>query len=112
MVSPNLNIPLDGYNTIEVKIALTKGVVDPMMRVLFATDSQPKFSYDRSDWLKLKPDGVTRTYRIYFGTHHDWKGRLAKLRLDPAGAGAKGGVRIERISLLYDTPPAAGPSFP
>lgn len=105
LISPDLDIPLQGYNTVEIQMALSPTVADPRIQMFFATATQPQFSPNRSAWLGGNNNGSLHTYNIYFRMHPEWKGQLTRLRLDPTGAGASGGVRIQRIRLLNDESP-------
>jgi surface antigen len=105
LTSPDLDIPLQAYNSIEIQMATSPSVTDPRIQIYFATATQPQFSSVRSAWLGGNKDGSIHTYNIYFRIHPEWKGQLTRLRLDPAGAGTSGGVRIQRIRLLNDESP-------
>lgn len=105
LVSSDLDIPLQGYNAIEIQMAMNPAVTDPRIQMFFATATQPEFSVSRSAWLRGNNDGSLHTYNIYFRMHAEWKGQLTRLRLDPTGAGTSGGVRIQRIRLLNDESP-------
>ncbi len=100
LVSPDLEIPLDYYNTIEVDIAQGIPVSDPTMQVYFATDAQSEFTEANSVTVRGLADGELHRYSFFFGGNPNWKGTLVRLRLDPAGAGTKGGVRIDRVRLV------------
>jgi surface antigen len=104
LISPDLDIPLDGYNTIQVEMSTSANVVATGMQVLFATDGRPQFSEARSAQVGTKSDGMTHIYVLYFGRHPDWKGRLTRLSLHPAGAGKQGSVRVERVRLIEADP--------
>jgi surface antigen len=100
LVSPELDIPLDGYNAVEIEMVTGIQVSDPSVQVYFATAGQPGFAEARSVKLKGLADGQVRTYRAYFGSNVAWKGQLVRLRLDPAGPGRVGGVRVDRVRLV------------
>jgi hypothetical protein len=100
LVSPELEIPLDGYNAVEVDMVTGIPVSDPTVQIYFATADKPEFAGSRSITLKGNADGVMHTYVAYFGSNADWKGTLTGLRLDPAGAGITGGVRVDRVRLV------------
>ena len=112
LVSPDLDIPLDGaYTTVEVDIAQGIPVGDPTIQVYFATADQPNFIESNSVKVKGKADGELHRYSFYFGTNPAWQGQLTKLRLDPAQGGTAGGVRVDRVRLVQagaqpPTPPA------
>ena len=100
LVSPELEIPLDyTYNTVEVDIAQGIPIKDSTMQVYFATDAQPDFIEANSVKVRGLADGELHRYSFYFAGNPNWKGNLIRLRLDPAGAGAEGGVRIDRVRL-------------
>jgi surface antigen len=100
LVSPELDIPLDSYNAVEVTMVTGVPVTDPAIQVYFATASAPGFTEANSVKAKAMADGQLHTYRAYFGDNPAWKGQLARLRLDPAGPGNSGGVRIDRVRLV------------
>lgn len=101
LVSPDLDIPLDyTYNTIEVDIAQGIPVSDSTMQVYFATTASPEFTEANSVKVRGMADGELHRYSFYFGNNANWNGTLTKLRLDPAGAGSQGGVRIDRVRLV------------
>ena len=101
LVSPDLEIPLDStYNTIEVDIVQGIPVSDPTMQVYFATNAQPNWTEANSIKVRGLADGELHRYSFYFAGNLNWKGTLTKLRLDPAGAGTQGGVRIDRVRLV------------
>jgi surface antigen len=104
LVSPELDIPLDSYNSVEVDMVIGAPVADPTIQVYFATADQPGFTVERSVTIKAKADGELTRYRFRFGDNPMWKGRLTGLRLDPAGPGTTGGVRIDRIRLVQAEP--------
>jgi surface antigen len=100
LLSPELDIPLQGYNTVEVQMSLDPSIGDTTLQLYFSTASHPGFSVERRGRVSVKADGAMRAYRVHFGAHHAWKGQLTRLRLHPARAGAEGSVHIERIRLL------------
>jgi surface antigen len=103
LISPELDVPLHSYNTIEIEMATDASVTDPTIQVYFATSEQPDFSEGRSMRVSATADGRAHLYRVYFSGWPGWQGRLARLRLDPAGPGTignTGGVRVERIRLV------------
>jgi surface antigen len=101
LVSPDLEIPLDGaYTTIEVDIAQGIPVGDPTIQVYFATADRPDFIESNSVKLRGKADGELHRFTFYFGTNPEWQGTLTRLRLDPAQGGSDGGVRIDRVRLV------------
>jgi surface antigen len=100
LVSPELEIPLDGYNAVEVDMVTGIPVTNATIQIYFATADKPDFVAARSVTMKGKADGVLHTYVAYFGSNTDWKGTLTRLRLDPAGPGKTGGVRIDRVRLV------------
>lgn len=104
LISPDLDIPLDSYNTIQVEMSTSANVVSTGMQVLFATGGRPQFSEARSTQVVTKNDGMTHIYKVYFGKHVDWNGRLTRLSLRPAGAGKQGSVRVERVKLIEADP--------
>jgi hypothetical protein len=79
-------------------------VSDPTVQVYFATATRPEFAEARSLKIRGIADGQVRTYRAYFGGNPDWKGQLSRLRVDPAGPGTTGGVRIDRVRLVKIEP--------
>lgn len=103
LVSPELNVPLAGYNAIAIEMAADRAAVDTRIRLFFATADRPEFAMEQSAWLSAAKDGAVHTYRIYLGSHPDWRGTLTRLRLDPAGSGTTGGVFVQRVRLLNDT---------
>lgn len=101
LVSPELDVPLDfTYNAIEVDMVTGSPVADPSVQVYFATDEHPTFEESRSVTVLGSADGEQHRYRFYFGRNAAWKGTLVRLRLDPAGGGTMGGVRIDRVRLV------------
>lgn len=101
LVSPELEIPLDyTYNTIEVDIVQGIPISDPTMQIYFATEAQPNFTEANSVKVRGLADGELHRYSFYFAGNLNWKGTLTKLRLDPAGSGNKGGIRIDRVRLV------------
>ena len=109
LLSPELDIPLGGYNTLEVQLSLDPSVGDGTMQVYFSTSIHPGLSVERRGRVSVKADGTLRSYQVQFGGHRAWKGQLTRLRLHPARAGATGSVRIERIRLLsVDASPSNG----
>lgn len=111
LLSPALDIPLEGYAGIEIVMATGIPVSDPQAQLYFATDAQPNFSETRSAKIAAQPDGALHTYRLDLSTHKEWKGRLTRLRFDPSGPGSKGGVRIDLIRLLPASAPSQGDDF-
>ena len=104
LVSPNLDIPLDGYDAIQIEMLASHTVSRPAIRLFFATAAQPQFSTRRSSMISAKADGLRHTYTFYLGSYRDWGGRLARLSFHPAGASATGSVRVDRIKLIYTDP--------
>lgn len=103
LVSPDLQIQIDGaYNTVEVDIAQGIPVSDTTMQVYFATEAQSLFNETNSVKVRGFADGELHRYSFYFGNNPNWKGNLLRLRLDPAGAGTQGGVRIDRVRLVQN----------
>ncbi len=100
--SPELDIPLDGYNAVEVDAVTGASVADSTMQIFFATDQKPDFTATNSIRVAAQADGVLHRYTFYFGTKSDWSGKLTRLRFDPAGPGTTGGVRIDRIRLVHN----------
>lgn len=100
LVSPELDLPLTGYNAVEVDMVIGTPVADPTLQMFFATEAKPDFDPANSATLTGKADGEMHRYTFYFGKHLDWLGKLTRLRFDPAGPGATGGVRIDRIRLV------------
>ena len=99
LISPALDVPLDSYDSIVIEMAIGIPVTDPTVQVYFATDTEPNFSESKSSKIKAQADGQLTTYTIDFAANPAWKGRLTHLRLDPAGPGKVGGVRVDRVSL-------------
>jgi len=109
LLSPELDIPLEGYNTLEVQMSVDPSVGDGTMQLYFATGYHHGFSVERRGRVAVKADGTLRAYQVHLGGHRFWKGQLTRLRLHPARAGASGSVHIERIRLLnLDNTPATG----
>lgn len=104
LVSPDLDIPLDGYDAIQIEMLTAIDVTRPTMQVFFATAAQPQFSAGKSAMIGARADGLRHTYTVYFGTHADWRGQLTHLRAQPAGASATGSVRVDRVRLLHTDP--------
>lgn len=100
LTSPDLDIPLDGYNAVEVDAVVGVPVADPTMQIFFATDRKPDFTASNSVQIAAQADGALHRYTFYLGSKPDWSGKLTRLRLDPAGPGATGGVRIDRVRLV------------
>jgi surface antigen len=101
LVSPELDVPLDfTYNAVEVDMVTGAPVADPSVQVYFATEEHPTFEEGRSVTVLGSADGEVHRYRFYFGRNAAWKGKLVGLRLDPAGGGRMGGVRIDRVRLV------------
>jgi surface antigen len=106
LVSPQLDVPLDySYNAVEVEMVTGVPVSDPSVQVYFATESSPNFTDANSVTVKGQATGEVQTYRFYFGNNLAWKGTLTGLRLDPAGPGTTGGVRVDRVRLVQIEPP-------
>lgn len=105
LLSPELDVPLASYNAVEVDMVIGAPVADPTMQMFFATEGSPNFSEANSSTGKARADGALHRYTFYFGKHADWQGKLTRLRFDPSGPGATGGVRIDRIRLVrLETP--------
>jgi surface antigen len=105
--SPQLDVPLDySYNAIEVEMVTGLPVADPTVKVFFATEQSPNFSDDKSVTVRGEATGESKTYRFYFGDNPAWKGTLTGLRLNPAGPGTTGCVRVDRVRLVQIDPPA------
>ncbi len=104
LVSPELDIPLDNYDTVEVDIVIGAPVADPTLQVYFATSDQPSFVAERSITIKGKADGELTRYQFSFADNPMWKGQLTGLRLDPSGPGTTGGVRVDRVRLVQAEP--------
>ncbi|HET9494266.1 MAG TPA: CHAP domain-containing protein [Chloroflexia bacterium] len=101
LVSPELDVPLDfTYNAVEVDMVTGSPVADPSVQVYFATQDHPTFDESRSVTVLGSADGELHRYRFYFGRNAAWKGKLVRLRLDPAGGGTMGGIRIDRVRLV------------
>ncbi len=100
LISPQLDIPLDSYNAVEIDMITGVPVTDPTVKVFFANAEQADFSMSRSVTLAGHADGQAHTYLAVFGNNVEWRGRLTRLRIDPAGSGSSGGVRIDRVRLL------------
>src|SRR4051794_11034161 len=103
LISPALDIPLDGYNTVAIEMAVSPQVTDTHIQLYFATASKPDFAASRSAWLRANPDGAVHTYRIYLGSHPDWQGKLTGLRFNPSGASSTGSINMQRIRLLNES---------
>jgi surface antigen len=105
LVSPELDLPLDlTYNTVEVEMVTGIPVSDPTVQIYFATEARPEFVEANSVKVKGVGDGELHRYSFYFGDNPAWKGKLVGLRLDPAGAGTTGGVRVDRVRLVQAEP--------
>ncbi|MEO8287573.1 MAG: CHAP domain-containing protein [Chloroflexota bacterium] len=101
LVSPELDLSLDfSYNAVEVDMATGMPVADPTVKVYFTTQASPTFSDDKSVTVKGTASGELMRYQFYFGSNPAWKGHLTHLRLDPAGPGTTGGVRVDRVRLV------------
>lgn len=100
LLSPELDVSLEAYNAVEIDMVIGAPVTDPTVQVYFATGEQPLFTEEKAAGTRGKADGQWRTYRAYFGNNPAWKGRLTGLRLDPAGGGTTGGVRVDRVRLV------------
>jgi surface antigen len=100
LLSPELFIPVEGYNAIEVQMSLEAVAGDGLMNVYFSTEDRPGFSVERRGRAVLRADGALHAYRVYFGSNRMWKGDLARLKVHPARPGAVGSVRVERIRLI------------
>ncbi len=100
LVSPDLEIPLDGYNAVQIDMVTGVPVADPTVRVFFATASQPDFTGANSVAIRAVADGQLHRYTAYFGANPAWQGQLIRLRIDPAGPSSSGGVRMDRVSLI------------
>ncbi|HEX8218090.1 MAG TPA: CHAP domain-containing protein [Chloroflexia bacterium] len=107
LVSPELDLPLTSYNAVEVDMVIGASVADPSLQMFFATEGSPAFSQANSSAAKGLADGALHRYTFYFGGNANWAGKLTRLRFDPSGAGATGGVRIDRIRLVRLDPPQA-----
>ncbi len=105
LISPRLDIPLDGYNAIEVDMALSPGITDASVRFGFATGNQAQFT--GAGMARGVADGALHTYHISLAGRADWRGRLSALNLHPAGRNSTGTVRIDRIRLVHDEPGSA-----
>ena len=81
-------------------------MADPSVQVYFATEEHPTFDESRSVTVLGSADGELHRYRFYFGRNAAWKGKLVRLRLDPAGGSTLGGVRIDRVRLVQAEVPA------
>ena len=100
LISPELDIPLESYNVVEVDIVIGAPVADPTLQVYFSTADQPGFAPERSVTIKARADGEPTRYQFSFADNPMWKGQLTGLRLDPAGPGTTGGVRVDRVRLV------------
>ncbi len=107
LISPELDVPLDSYGSVEVTMAIGVPVTDPSVQIYFTTDSQPNFSEDKSFKLKAQADGQLYSYVADFSTHPAWKGHITRLRLDPTGPGKAGGVRVDQVRLLSQIGPGS-----
>jgi surface antigen len=107
LVSPQLDLSLDySYNAIEVDMVTGLPVKDATVKVYFATEASPDFTEDKSVTVKGEATGELKRYQFYFGSNPAWKGTLIRLRLDPAGPGTTGGVRIDRVRLVQIDAPS------
>lgn len=100
LTSPQLDVPLDGYAAVEVRMVVDRTVADSRMQLAFSTAAYPGFVPERKAWLRGIPDGRPHTYIFYVASNTQWRGLLTGLRLYPAGAGRIGNVRVDRIRLL------------
>ncbi|MDQ6694534.1 MAG: hypothetical protein M3014_08960, partial [Chloroflexota bacterium] len=105
ITSPALEIPLDGYNTVEVEMVTDPAVKDANLQIYFQTDSRQGFTETRSARIDGSADGQLHKYALYFGQNLDWHGTLVGLSIRPAG-GMQGGVRIDRVRLTHVEPEA------
>src|SRR5262249_24448004 len=101
VVSPDLEIPLDAYDTVQLEMVTSKDVTAAGLEVAFATATQPPISAARTACTASIADGLPHIYSVYFGNSPGWRGTLTRLALHPAGAGSRGSVRIDRIKLIY-----------
>lgn len=105
LVSPELDVPLDSYNAVEVDMVTGAPVADPTMQMFFVANDKPEFTTANSVKVEGQADGALHRYTFYFGSKPDWFGKLTRLRFDPAGPGTTGGIRIDRMRLVHnDTP--------
>jgi surface antigen len=100
IVSPELDVPLDSYGSVEIDMAIGIPVSDPTIQVYFATDSEPYFSEEKSFTIRAEADGQLTTYSADFTANPLWRGHLTRLRIDPAGSGKAGGVRVDQVRLV------------
>ncbi len=101
LVSPELDVPLAGYNAVEVDMVLGAPVADPTVQMFFATAAHPGFAEANSAVVTAQADGMLHRYSFYFGDNPHWQGDLTRLRFDPTGPGTQGGVRVDRIRLVH-----------
>ncbi|HUP27792.1 MAG TPA: CHAP domain-containing protein, partial [Chloroflexia bacterium] len=104
LISPDLDIPLESYNAVEVDMVIGAPVTDPTLQVYFSTAEQPGFTNANSVIIEGKADGQLARYQFSFANNPMWKGHLTRLRLDPAGPGTTGGVRVDRVRLVHAEP--------
>jgi surface antigen len=100
IVSPDLEIPLDAYDAVQVEMITTKEVRATDLRLYFAAAGEPQFSATRTASAATIADGLAHTYTIYLGNDPHWRGTLTRLSLHVAGAGSRGSIRIDRIKLV------------
>jgi surface antigen len=100
IVSPELDVPLDAYGSVEIDMAIGIPVTNPTIQVYFATDKEPFFSEDKSFTIRAEADGQLMTHKANFAANPSWHGHLTRLRVDPAGPGTTGGVRVDRVRLI------------
>jgi hypothetical protein len=100
LMSPRLDIPLDGYNALEVDMVLAPGIADPSVQFGFATGNTPQFT--KAGSVRGIADGALHTYHISMAGNPGWHGQLSALSLRPAGRGSTGTVRIDRVRLVYE----------
>ncbi|MFL5733078.1 MAG: CHAP domain-containing protein [Chloroflexia bacterium] len=101
LVSPDLEIPLDAYDAIQVEMIPSKDVTATGLQVSFATAAQAQFSAARTVGAATIADGLPHTYTLFLGSNAQWRGTLTRLALHPAGTGSRGSIRIDRIKLIY-----------
>jgi surface antigen len=112
LVSPDLEIPIDAYNVVEVQMAVNPGVANPTAQLFFATAAQPQFSPANSVRVRVRADGIMRAYTFFLGARQQWQGQLTRLRLDPTGPATTGTIRIQRVRLLNQTTPTYSTTQP
>jgi hypothetical protein len=108
IISPPLSVDTNAYKGLTVKMASLAS--NRQLQVFFATDSSPDFSESKSKSISVRNDGSYNQYFFDFSDNPEWRGRITRIRVDPA-AGGNGeevvgiqSVEIDPRGTIYPSP--------